>query len=82
MLPETFGRASNTPSRDELGAPDRGEHDLERLKRELEKNGGNVSAAASAIGISRQRAYRLMNGRTVEELLHAARLDVEPSEPE
>jgi transcriptional regulator with PAS, ATPase and Fis domain len=82
MLPETFGRASNTPSRDELGAPDRGEHDLERLKRELEKNGGNVSAAASAIGISRQRAYRLMNGRTVEELLHAARLDVEPSEQE
>lgn len=82
MLPEPVGRANSTPARDEPGATDRGEHDLERLKRELERNGGNVSAAASAIGISRQRAYRLMNGRSVEELLHAARLDVEPSDPE
>jgi transcriptional regulator of acetoin/glycerol metabolism len=37
-------------------------HDLARLKGELKSNGGNVKAAAAALGISRQRAYRLMNG--------------------
>ena len=40
---------------------DRREHDLERLKLELGSNGGNVRAAATALGISRQRVYRLLD---------------------
>jgi sigma-54 dependent transcriptional regulator, acetoin dehydrogenase operon transcriptional activator AcoR len=42
-------------------AGDRRDHDLRRLRAELERNGGNVKQAASAIGISRQRAYRLLD---------------------
>jgi transcriptional regulator with PAS, ATPase and Fis domain len=36
-------------------------HDLARIRAALEKNGGNVKGAAAALGISRQRVYRLMN---------------------
>jgi transcriptional regulator with PAS, ATPase and Fis domain len=39
---------------------DRRAHDLDRLKQELTKNGGNVKSAADALGISRQRVYRLL----------------------
>ena len=47
---------ASTPPRD------RRAHDLERLKVELASNGGNVKAAAEAVGISRQRVYRLLDG--------------------
>ncbi len=39
----------------------RREHDLSRLKTELDRNGGNIKAAALALGISRQRIYRLLD---------------------
>jgi two-component system response regulator FlrC len=39
----------------------RRESDLHRLNAALEVNGGNVSAAAASIGISRRRAYRLLD---------------------
>jgi transcriptional regulator with PAS, ATPase and Fis domain len=74
MLPESMqlrqpSRSSPPdPIRPEL---DRKEHDLQALCRELARTSGNVAAAASAIGISRQRAYRLMAGRSVEELLQS-----------
>jgi hypothetical protein len=70
MLPEAMQPPRQTKPPPEGGPPslDRKEHDLGALTRELEKNGGNVAAAAATIGISRQRAYRLMEGRSVEEL--------------
>jgi DNA-binding NtrC family response regulator len=42
--------------------PDRRKYDLLRVKQELSTNGGNVKAAAEALGISRQRVYRLLEG--------------------
>jgi DNA-binding NtrC family response regulator len=38
----------------------RGAHDYRLLVEALEKNGGNVKLAAETVGISRQRAYRVM----------------------
>lgn len=71
MLPESMQSKPEAPPREEerTGPRSRGQHDLDRLVEELKTNGGIVAAAASAAGISRQRAYRLMAGRTVEELL-------------
>jgi transcriptional regulator of acetoin/glycerol metabolism len=43
---------------------------LEQLLRELEKNGGNVSSAARVVGISRQRAMRLMSARAALDDAH------------
>lgn len=44
----------------------RSEHDRRRFESALEKSGGNVKAAAEMVGISRQRAYRLMTLRRDE----------------
>jgi transcriptional regulator with PAS, ATPase and Fis domain len=44
---------------------DRREHDLARIKQELSRNGGKVKAAADALGISRQRIYRLLETESV-----------------
>lgn len=46
----------------------RREHDLEQLRRELDKNGGNIKAAAQALGISRQRIYRLLDANEIQGL--------------
>ena len=48
---------------------DRGREDLERLASKLRHNGANLSRACAELGISRQRAYRLLEGRSVRELL-------------
>ena len=75
MLPDSLGAHKDTqtpPRNDSTPAASRNEHDIASLKRELSTNGGNVAAAAIAVGISRQRAYRLMAGRSVEELLNGA----------
>lgn len=51
------------------GAED-AESDLERFRQCLRQH-GNVSRAAQEAGISRQRAYRLLDGRSPRELLEA-----------
>ncbi|MEO8981229.1 MAG: sigma 54-interacting transcriptional regulator [Polyangiaceae bacterium] len=43
--------------------PERRTHDLHRLARALEQTSGQVKAAAGLLGFSRQRAYRLLDGR-------------------
>lgn len=50
----------------------RREDDLRRLVRALRESGGNLKRAASAAGISRQRAYRVLEGRSVQEVLREA----------
>jgi transcriptional regulator of acetoin/glycerol metabolism len=60
---------------DELGAlginpsalRERREYELDRVKTALADNGGNVQAAAAALGISRQRIYRLLQAKDTAE---------------
>lgn len=47
----------------------RREHDERRLIEALRENGGNLARAAEHLGISRQRAYRVLGGRSVRQLL-------------
>ncbi len=63
-------RASSRPS---TGASERRAHDRRRLLRALESNGGNLTRAAAELGLSRQRAYRVLG----QERAAAAR-DGEP----
>ena len=42
------------------GFSDRSSSDRYRLEQALEQTGGNMKAAAAAVGISRRRAYRLL----------------------
>jgi transcriptional regulator of acetoin/glycerol metabolism len=68
MLPAAFGRSETTePEERPTGAEpagDRNAHDWQKLELALKACDGNVSRAASMAGISRQRAYRLMAGRS------------------
>jgi DNA-binding NtrC family response regulator len=48
--------------------PEQAEPDMERLREHLARH-GNLSRAAREAGISRQRAYRLLDGRSPQELL-------------
>jgi transcriptional regulator of acetoin/glycerol metabolism len=69
-LPENIGALCQGRSRGESKRDlprVRSEYDLERLERELSVNGGSVKEAARALGISRQRIYRLLDGRTEGE---------------
>jgi DNA-binding NtrC family response regulator len=66
-LPEAVQRScsSAAASHCERRAPveNRAEHDQRQLAWALEQSGGNLKAAAKSIGISRQRAYRLLEPR-------------------
>jgi transcriptional regulator of acetoin/glycerol metabolism len=46
--------------------------DLSRLAVALRRSNGNLSKACTAIGISRQRAYRLLDGVSVKEFMKKA----------
>jgi len=48
---------------------ERKDYDRRRLAAALRQSGGNVSAAAGALGFSRQRAYRLLNGEEIVEFV-------------
>ena len=50
-----------TPPSEKVGFQDRRTNDLQRLRRALERTNGNLTAAAESIGISRRRAYRLLD---------------------
>jgi transcriptional regulator with PAS, ATPase and Fis domain len=69
LLPEAFGRSEDTEPQPTVSfAPvDRNQHDLQQLRAALAACDGNVSRAAAKVGISRQRAYRLMAGRDARE---------------
>jgi transcriptional regulator of acetoin/glycerol metabolism len=54
-------------------APDRASDDLDRLAEKLRENGANLSRACAALEISRQRAYRLLAGQSVQEFLASRR---------
>lgn len=60
-------RLDQPASTRQSAAGGRRQHDIARLDSELKKNGGNVKAAARAIGISRQRVYRLLGERVVAQ---------------
>lgn len=76
---------ASSQARDLLGARraawfQRHKDELERLLMELRRNGGNVSAAAKSVGISRQRAGRLLSVRdTLESGVQNGPDDPEPA---
>jgi len=67
-LPERFLEAASTdagsakPADAATGAPVEGTVDLAALLAALRGAGGNVTRAAAALGIPRQRAYRMLHG--------------------
>jgi DNA-binding NtrC family response regulator len=71
LLPEVFGRSEGAEQEPRsLSAPppaDRNEHDLRALRDALRACDGNISRAAAKIGISRQRAYRLLAARVTRD---------------
>lgn len=61
-------RPDITPSSPSCLRSARREQDAAALARSLTEHGGNVTHAARAVGISRQRAYRLLGRRPVNSL--------------
>lgn len=68
-LPETF-RQSEGPSIPAMNL-ERRESDKARLQKALGECAGNVSLAARRLGMSRQRAYRLLEQSDLEGLRHS-----------
>lgn len=71
MLPDSISGSAPSPQLEASSGQgeSRDAHDRDHLAEALRANGGNMSGAASAIGISRQRAYRLLGGRSVQAFL-------------
>src|SRR4029434_3857322 len=61
-LSKSIGQAS-APRKATPETTDRDDHEFSQLIAELRNHRGNVARAATSIGISRQRAYRLMESR-------------------
>jgi transcriptional regulator with PAS, ATPase and Fis domain len=81
-LPESMLRAldGNGASTDAGSQVDRNQRDLANLAAALKSSGGNVQRAATMVGISRQRAYRLIGGRLGELAAEARPAAGEPSD--
>jgi DNA-binding NtrC family response regulator len=64
LPPELVALSHDSGKLNRISTPprERRDHDLAKLQQELTQNGGNVKAAAEALGISRQRIYRLLEG--------------------
>lgn len=68
LPPELRTPPKAIPSRPPPSA-DRREHDERVFAGELRRNGGKIAPAAASANISRQRAYRLLDQRSVAEFL-------------
>ena len=82
LLPEGLAKVVEEPMQVSEGEPlERADHDRQRLAAALRRT-GNVKEAAAALGLSRQRAYRLLDGKKPEEFLAAQRAPVSDTPPE
>jgi transcriptional regulator with PAS, ATPase and Fis domain len=72
------GGAAAAPAADSPDQIERDRDDFAELLAALRSHGGNVSRAAAAVGISRQRAYRLMQARPDLDLEDLRRPDDKP----
>jgi transcriptional regulator of acetoin/glycerol metabolism len=63
-LPARFQQQVEAASYEPISKPERDDEDLMRFLAALRAHNGNVSRAAAAAGISRQRSYRLMQARS------------------
>lgn len=70
-LPERFQQSPSARTSEVPASKASPEADRRRLGHVLAKNGGRVNDAAVELGFSRQRAYRLLRGRTPSELIQA-----------
>jgi DNA-binding NtrC family response regulator len=68
-LPEELRPAPRQPLSSAPPEASRREHDERLFAVELRRSGGKIAPAAAAANISRQRAYRLLGGRSVAEFL-------------
>jgi transcriptional regulator with AAA-type ATPase domain len=70
LPPSLAALCDDRSSREQSSMPPSGrrDHDLQRLEQELSSNGGNIKAAAQALGISRQRIYRLLDHQAAADL--------------
>jgi transcriptional regulator of acetoin/glycerol metabolism len=89
-LPETFratspgkprqptqGALEKSTVRMAARAPGARDQDLKRFTHALRQTGGNVKLAAGLSGLSRQRVYRLLRGRSPAELLRVTNGETE-----
>lgn len=75
MLPDAIRRRSEPAApRSLIPAETRADHDIISLREALRACGGNIARAAALASISRQRAYRLMAGKSVAEFLAQSNL--------
>jgi len=78
-LSSLLDRPDALPASGGAESRERREHDLQRLAAALLRTRGNVASAASLVGFSRQRAYRLLGGRSPAVLIAERAEAVDPA---